>query len=80
MPLTIDGSWRLLEGNRNRIGPGTVRLTVHPPLAAGDARDKAALAERVRGIVASALPPEGTAESDSVSDSVSVSEKRSQIT
>ncbi|HOW45038.1 MAG TPA: lysophospholipid acyltransferase family protein [Candidatus Aminicenantes bacterium] len=75
VPLTIDGSWRLLEGNRNRIGPGTVRLTVHPPLAAGDARDKAALAERVRGIVASALPPGRAAESDS--DSVSDSEMHS---
>lgn len=69
VPLTIDGSWRLLEGNRGRIGPGTVRLTVHPPLAAGDNRDKAALAERVQGIVASALPPEGTTGSVRVSGS-----------
>ena len=57
VPLTIDGSYRLLEGNRGRITPGTVRLHIHPPLAAsGLAGSKADLAEEVRGIVASALP------------------------
>lgn len=57
VPLTIDGSYRLLEGNGNRIGPGLVRLTIHPPLAAAaSAGAKADLAERVQKIVASALP------------------------
>jgi 1-acyl-sn-glycerol-3-phosphate acyltransferase len=62
VPLTIDGSFRLLEGNGNRIGPGAVRLTIHPPLAAAEraAGDKAALAERVQTIIASALPRGGT--------------------
>jgi len=74
IPLTIDGSWRLFEGNRNRIAPGRVRLSVHRPLTADEvAASKADLAERVRRIVASALPSEGTAESDRVS--VGVSEK-----
>lgn len=58
VPLTIDGSYRLLEGNRGRIAPGLVRLTIHPPLAAGEwaASDKAALAARVQEIIGSALP------------------------
>ena len=58
VPVTIDGSYRLLEGNHGRIRPGTVRLTIHPPLAAGDwaSGDKAALAESVQRIIASALP------------------------
>jgi 1-acyl-sn-glycerol-3-phosphate acyltransferase len=58
VPLTIDGSYRLLEANHGRIVPGRIRLTIHPPL---DARqratgDKAALAEHVQGIIASVLP------------------------
>ena len=58
VPLTIDGSYRLLEGNRGRIRPGVVRLTIHPLLAAHEwaARDNAALAARVQGIIGSALP------------------------
>ncbi len=58
VPLTIDGSYRLLEGNRGRIRPGLVRLTVHPPvilsdLPEGERNDPA---ERVRSTIASALP------------------------
>lgn len=58
VPLTIDGSWRLLEGNRGRIKPGLVRLHIHPPLhladlAAGPQQDPADL---VRAIIASKLP------------------------
>jgi len=58
VPLTIDGSYRLLEGNRGRIAPGLVRLTVHPPviladLPAGERHDPA---ELVRGMIASRLP------------------------
>jgi 1-acyl-sn-glycerol-3-phosphate acyltransferase len=60
VPVTIDGSYRLLEGNRGRIRPGRVILTIHPPIAAGerDGGDKAALAERVQWTIASALPPD----------------------
>jgi 1-acyl-sn-glycerol-3-phosphate acyltransferase len=57
VPLTIDGSFRLFEANGNRILPGSVRLTIHPPIHPGerDGADKAALAERVQGIIGSAL-------------------------
>jgi 1-acyl-sn-glycerol-3-phosphate acyltransferase len=59
VPLTIDGSYRLLEGNRGRITPGKVRLYIHPPLWPRDvsAVEKDALAEMVRGIIASKLSP-----------------------
>jgi 1-acyl-sn-glycerol-3-phosphate acyltransferase len=57
VPLTIDGSYRLLEGNRGRIVPGRIRLHIHPPviladLAADQRKDPADL---VRAIIASKL-------------------------
>lgn len=61
VPLTINGSFRLLEGNRNRIGPGVVHLTIHKPLRAEEyARAKDDLAAQVQAIVASALPADST--------------------
>jgi 1-acyl-sn-glycerol-3-phosphate acyltransferase len=58
VPLTIDGSYRLLEGNRGRIRPGTVRLHIHPPVLPADlpADKRSDPAELVRGIIASRLP------------------------
>ncbi len=58
VPLTIDGSYRLLEGNRGRIRPGTVRLHIHAPiiLSGLPAEQKNDPAELVRGIIASRLP------------------------
>jgi 1-acyl-sn-glycerol-3-phosphate acyltransferase len=60
VPLTIDGSYRLLEGNRGRITPGKVRLHIHPPLWPRDlsAVEKDALAEMVRGFISSKLTAE----------------------
>ncbi|HSQ34951.1 MAG TPA: lysophospholipid acyltransferase family protein [Candidatus Binatia bacterium] len=57
VPLTIDGSFRLLEGNRGRIMPGRVRLHIHPVIRVQDldAAAKGALPETVRRIIASAL-------------------------
>ncbi len=58
VPLTIDGSFRLLEGNRGRIRPGRVRLHIHPPLHLADlpAAQRDDPADLVRGIIASKLP------------------------
>lgn len=58
VPLTIDGSYRLLEANQGRIRPGTVRLTIHPPVVLADLADgqKKNPVELVRGIIASKLP------------------------
>jgi len=57
VPLTIDGSYRLLEGNRGRITPGKVRLHIHPVIRFQDlnAAEKEALTETVQRIIASAL-------------------------
>lgn len=57
VPLTIDGSYRLLEGNRGRICPGTVRLHIHAPVILTDLSvdKKKDPAELVRGIIASRL-------------------------
>jgi 1-acyl-sn-glycerol-3-phosphate acyltransferase len=58
VPLTIDGSYRLLEGNRGRITPGQVRLHIHPPISIRDLShaDKETLTETVQGIIAASLP------------------------
>ena len=58
VPLTIDGSYRLLEGNHGRIRPATVRLHIHAPviLAGLPAGQKNDPVELVRGIIASRLP------------------------
>lgn len=62
VPLTIDGSFRLLEGHHGRVTPGIVHLTVHPPLSPGERGDGAVgLAERVQRIIASALADGGVA-------------------
>ena len=57
VPLTIDGSYRLLEGNRGRITPGKVRLHIHPPIRFQDLSDaeKGTLTETVHSIIASKL-------------------------
>ncbi|HOT62073.1 MAG TPA: lysophospholipid acyltransferase family protein [Treponemataceae bacterium] len=62
VPVTIDGSWRLFEEN-GRVRSGHVRVTVHPPIpTAGLSREEAAaLPERVRTVVASALGAQATA-------------------
>lgn len=57
VPLTIDGSYRLLESNHGRIRPGIIRLHIHPAIPAAECpAAKAGLAERVQAIVGSALP------------------------
>ena len=58
VPLTIDGSYRLLEGNNGRIAPADVHLHIHAPVMLADlpADKKGDAAEWVRGIIASRLP------------------------
>jgi len=58
VPLTINGSYRLLEGNRGRITPGKVHLHIHPLIRFQDlnAAEKGILTETVQSIIASKLP------------------------
>ena len=57
VPLTIEGSYRLLEGNRGHITPGKVHLHIHPPIMLQDlsAAEKGTLTETVQRIIASKL-------------------------
>jgi 1-acyl-sn-glycerol-3-phosphate acyltransferase len=57
VPVTIAGSRLVMPKGRLRTCPAAVRVTVHPPIAtAGLSRDGArALADEVRGIIASGL-------------------------
>jgi 1-acyl-sn-glycerol-3-phosphate acyltransferase len=55
VPVTIDGSRRVMPPGRLMVSPTRVRVTVHPPIATADmTRDHAReLAERVRQVVGS---------------------------
>jgi len=57
VPITIDGTYKLLEANRGRIRPADVRVTIHPAIQTeGISREEEyALPERVKGIISSVL-------------------------
>jgi 1-acyl-sn-glycerol-3-phosphate acyltransferase len=57
VPVTIDGSYKLMEANGNKIKPATVKMTVHPPVetAALSKEEIAALPETVQNIIESVL-------------------------
>jgi 1-acyl-sn-glycerol-3-phosphate acyltransferase len=54
VPVSLAGVKRLAARGLLRLKPGTVRLTIHPPVstAGRDARDAAALADEVHRVVA----------------------------
>ena len=62
IPVTIDGTWHLLE-EKGHITPATVRITVHPPVqTAGLSREETrALPEQVRKTIADELKKNGAA-------------------
>jgi len=57
VPLTIDGSWRLLE-EKGRLQDATIKLTIHPAILTSNLtrEETAALPEKVCEIIMSALP------------------------
>lgn len=57
VPVTIDGSFRLMEANHMKIHPAEVHVTIHPALeTAGISRDQLrALPQQVRETIESAL-------------------------
>lgn len=60
VPVTIDGSWRLLE-QQGHMKPAHVRVTVHAPIPTNglSKEEKHALSDRVKEVIASALPSRG---------------------
>lgn len=60
VPVTVDGSWRVWEEHK-RIRPAPIRVTMHPPIATAglSAEERKALPERVRAVIAAALPSGG---------------------
>ena len=61
VPVTIDGTYRIFEGNGGAVKKGAeVTITIHPPIPTKDLdkHEQAMLTERVQEIVESALPPE----------------------
>jgi 1-acyl-sn-glycerol-3-phosphate acyltransferase len=56
VPVTIDGSWHLYE-ERGSVGPGTVKITIHPAIpTAGLTREAAqTLHEQIRTVIVGAL-------------------------
>lgn len=59
IPITIDGSYKLMEANNNRIAPACVKLTIHPMVQTKGLNKEAleALPDQVFQTIASALPP-----------------------
>lgn len=60
IPITINGSYKIMEANNNHIKPAEVILTIHPaiPTKGLDKESLAKLPELVKETIASALPAE----------------------
>lgn len=58
VPITINGSYKIMENNHNRIKPSHVIITIHPPIpTSGLSKDEIHnLPDQVAAIIASALP------------------------
>jgi 1-acyl-sn-glycerol-3-phosphate acyltransferase len=60
VPVTVDGATNVMAKRRWELYPGVVRVTIHPPVETRGLTeaDRHRLAEEVRTLVASVLPPE----------------------
>ena len=58
VPVTIDGSYKIMEQNHNKIKPAHVKLTIHPMVTTkGLSKEELeALPDQVANTIASALP------------------------
>lgn len=59
VPITLEGAEAVMPKRKWEIYPGTVRVTIHPPVETRGRplHERATLALQVRDIIASALPP-----------------------
>jgi 1-acyl-sn-glycerol-3-phosphate acyltransferase len=57
VPITVDGSWRLLE-DKGHLAPANVKITIHPAVSTANLshEEAAALPEKIRSIIVGALP------------------------
>ena len=60
VPITIDGSYKIMEQNGNKIKPAHVKLTIHPMIVTKGLSKESleTLPEQVATTIASALPKE----------------------
>lgn len=60
IPVTINGSYKLMERQNGKVKPDTVELYIHPPIITADLSKEAlaALPETVQAIIATKLPHE----------------------
>ncbi|WP_027631709.1 lysophospholipid acyltransferase family protein [Clostridium hydrogeniformans] len=58
VPVTIDGSYKLMEANGNKIKPGEVNVYIHPMVETKDLtkEDETLLPNKVKEIIKSKLP------------------------
>jgi len=64
LPVTVTGTRDILPARRLRLFPGTARMIIHPAIETRGlgVNDVEGLMARTRGIIASALPPELSAQ------------------
>ncbi|MCL2400403.1 MAG: 1-acyl-sn-glycerol-3-phosphate acyltransferase [Defluviitaleaceae bacterium] len=55
VPVTIDGTYKIMEENRRFIKPADVYVKIHPAIATDGNADIAGLSEKVRGIIEDGL-------------------------
>lgn len=53
VPVTINGSYKLMEANKNKIKPADVYITIHPPVATANLTDEelAELPSKIENII-----------------------------
>ncbi len=74
VPITIEGAERCMAKGKVALRPGIVRITIHPPVETSGYRfeDRNELAQKIREIIASALPlelrgsPQGMTEEEEI--------------
>lgn len=64
VPVTMDGTYKLMEAQGGKIKPATVNMYIHPPVETANLtkEEQAELPERIKAIIASKLPNNGQGE------------------
>lgn len=64
VPVTLDGTYKLMEAQGGKVKPATVNMYIHPPIETANLtkEEQLELPERVKAIIASKLPNNGQGE------------------